>query len=174
MNYFEVIMKLIDNLSNHFDEVFHSAEIVIIDKEKFPAINSGNEWINLVPTDQKETIYIRRNGDDEVYEEQKLGSCTKAYRMRSALRLVFFSDHEKNPEEILFKLMQSVLIQATKIRSIIRDKWKLQKDESSGDYNFSAKTCYLAIDFYVFWDLRADICEQDFCAEIENPFCKHS
>lgn len=173
MTYSEVVQVLATNITVNFDEVFFDAEIVTNDKnEKFPAISLNDEWISLVPTDQKETIYIRRNGDDEVQEEFKIGSCVKSYRMRSSLRIVFFKDHAKNHNEILSKLMQSVLVSGTKLQKIIRDKWKLKKEESSGDYNLGANTAYFAIDIYAFWNLLPETCEEDFCIEIENPLNK--
>lgn len=178
MTYPETIQLLTANLSSNFDTVYHSAEVITIEsknsKDKFPAITKDNEWIKLAPTDIKEGVYIRRNGDDEVSRELKLSSCGKAYEMRSQLRIVYFKDNAKNHEEILFKLMQSALTQSTKIKSIIRDKFKLLKDESTGDYNFKPTTCYFAIDIYGFWNLNHDMCEQDFCIDVENPVCKNS
>lgn len=171
MTYSKLIQNLATNLLNHFDEVYFNAEIVKLEKEYYPAIIRDGEWINLAPTDQTEVLYIRRNGDDEVYEEQKIGSCTKSYRMRSAMRIVCFKANGNNRDEILFKLLQSVLTQGIKLKSIIRDKSRLFKDESSGEYTFSPKTIYLAIDVYVFWALQDDICEQD-CIELQNPMSK--
>lgn len=173
MNYSETIVNIANNILINFDEVFHSAEIIINDKGiKKPAVAFGSEWLSLAPSDQNETIYIRRNGDDEVYDELKLGSCIKSYKMRSTLRIVFFKNNANNHSEILFKLMQSILITGTKLKTIIRDKWKLKKDESSGEYNFAADTAYFAIDIYAFWDLIPDNCDQDFCADIINPLKK--
>jgi hypothetical protein len=173
MKYSEIIQNLSNNILTNFDEVYHSAEIIVNDTGiKQPAVSFKDEWISLAPTDQKETIYIRRNGDDEVSEELKFGSCGKAYKMKSPLRVVYFKDHAKNHNEILTKLMQSVLIGGTKLSRIIRDKWKLQKDESSGDYNFGADTAYFAIDITAVWQITNDTCEEDFCAELENPLNK--
>ncbi len=175
MTYQETISNLANNILVHFDEVYHSAEIVTIPErkvQKFPAINQLDEWIDLSPTDQKETIYIRRNGDDEVQEELKISSCGKSYRMRSSFRIVFFKDHAKKHNEIVAKLMQSVLIGGTKLKSIIRDKWKLMKDESSGEYNLGATTAYFAIDIYALWQLKSDTCEEDYCIDIPNPLKK--
>lgn len=173
MTYPEVIQNLSAAILVNFDQVYHSAEVVINDKGvKFPAINQLDEWIDLSPTDQRETIYIRRNGDDEVSEDLKTGSCSKSYKMRTHLRIVFFKDHAKKHAEILSKLMQSVLIGSTKLNRIIQDKWKLQKDESSGQFNFGANTAYFAIDIYALWTLIGETCEQDFCLEIENPLKK--
>lgn len=173
MIYADVISSLANNLTIYFDEVYHSAEIIVNDTGiKQPAISLKDEWVTLVPSDTKEIIYIRRNGDDEVMDELKLGSCVKSYKMRSRLRIVFFKDHANNHNEILYHLMQSVLITGTKLISIIRDKWKLLKDESSGDYNFGATTAYFAIDIYALWDLIPDTCEQDFCLTLENPVKK--
>lgn len=173
MTYPETIRSLLDNLSIEFDEVYHSVEIIVTDsKERFPAVSNVNEWINLSPTDQREIVYIRRAGDDDVFEEQRIASCGKAYKMRSPLRIVFFKDNAQKHEEILFKLMQSVLVGGTRIKSIVRDKFKLLKDESSGDYNFKPTTAYFAIDIYAFWILQEDLCEQDFCIDIENPVKK--
>lgn len=174
MTYALIIDILSTSIIGYFDEVYHSAEIVNLEKEKFPAVSIANEWINLSPSDQKKTIYIRRNGDDEVIGELGLGSCTKSYRVRSGLRIVFFKDHAKNHGEILSKLMQSVLVGGTKLNKITRDKWKLLKEESSGDYNFGATSAYFAIDIYALWDLQPDICEQDFCADLENPLKRES
>lgn len=174
MRYSDIIQLLANNILVNFDEVYVNAEIVMPEKEKFPAVSVADEWINLVPTDTKETIYIRRNGDDEVIEELKLGSCVKSYRMRSQLRIVFFKDHAKNHNEIIAHLMQAVLVTGTKLKSIIRDKWKLQKDESSGDYNFGATTAYFAIDIYALWTLQNDTCIEDFCIDIQNPLKKES
>lgn len=173
MTYSEIILFLSNNILNHFDEVYHDAEIIVNDKGvKQPAIALNDEWISLVPSDQRETIYIRRNGDDEVQEDLKLGGCVKSYRMRSSLRIVYFKDHAKAHNKILTDLMQSVLIGGTRLKSIIRDKWKLQKEESSGDYNFGATTAYFAIDIYAIWNLIPDICEEDFCVDIDNPLKK--
>lgn len=170
MIYSEVISQLGNNLLVSFDEVYINAEIVTNDKsEKFPAITLADEWLSLVPTDEHETLYIRRNGDDEFLSDLKLGSCQKAYRMRTPLRIVYFKDNASNHGKILFKLMQAILTNSTKLKSITRDKWKLLKEESSGDYNFGATTAYFAIDIYSLWDLIPDTCEQDFCADIVNP-----
>ncbi len=175
MNYSEIITKIANNLLVSFDEVWLNAEIVTNDKqERFPAVSIADEWISLVPTDQKETLYIRRNGDDDVLEEFRLSSCGKAYKMRSSLRIVFFKDHANNHGEILFNLMQAVLTTGTKLKGIVRDKFKLKKEESSGDYNFGATTAYFAVDIYALWDLIPDTCEQDFCADIINPLKKES
>ena len=173
MTYQEVILNLANSLLVHFDEVHHSAEIVQTeDQDKLPTVTLKNEWISLAPTDTKETVYIRRNGDDEVMDELKLGSCIKSYKMRSPLRVVFFKDNVELHNEILAHLLQSVLIGGTKLTKVIRDKWKLKKDESSGDYHFGAKTAYFAVDINVFWELKPDNCEEDFCQDIVNPLTK--
>lgn len=175
MNYSEIISQIANNLLVSFDEVYFDCEIVTNDKnERFPAITLGDEWISLVPTDEKETLYIRRNGNDEVLEELRLSSCGKAYRMRTPLRTVYFKDHVENRGEFIFKLMQATLTGNTKLKSISRDKWKLLKEESSGAYNFGATTVYFAIDIYAMWDLVPDNCEYDFCADIINPLKKES
>lgn len=173
MKYNEAISQLANSILINFDEVFIDAEIVTTDSGiRFPAIIQADEWINLSPSDQKETIYIRRNGDDDVLDELKTSSCGKAYRMRSSLRIVYFQDHAKNHNEILSKLMQSVLITGTKLGKIVRDKWRLQKDESSGDYTFGATTAYFAIDIFILWNLISETCEEDFCTELKNPLVK--
>lgn len=173
MTYQDIILNLANNLLTDFDEVYHSAELIVNDEGiKQPAVALNDEWLSLVPTDQKETIYIRRNGDDEAIEDLKIGSCIKSYKMRSPLRIVFFKDNAKNHNEILSKLMQSVLIGSTKLRSVSRDKWKLLKEESSGDYNFGATTAYFAIDISAFWTLQPDTCGEDFCIDILNPLKK--
>lgn len=173
MKYNETIESLAQSILVNFDVVYHSAEIVTTDSnEKFPAINLKDEWENLSPTDQRETIYIRRNGDDEVLGDAKLGSCIKAYDMRSQLRVVYFKDHAKNHSEIITKLMKSVLVGKTKLVRVIRDKFRLLKDESSGDYNFGATSAYFAIDIYALWTLQPDSCEEDFCVDISNPLKK--
>jgi len=173
MTYQEVILNLANSLLVYFDEVHHSAEIVQTeDQDKLPTVTLKNEWISLAPTDTKETVYIRRNGDDEVMDELKLGSCIKSYKMRSPLRVVFFKDNAETQNKILAHLLQSVLIGGTKLTKVIRDKWKLKKDESSGDYHFGAKTAYFAIDINIFWELKPDSCEEDFCQDIVNPLTK--
>lgn len=174
MIYSEIIQSLAQNISNYFDKVYHSAEIITTDSgERFPAASIKDEWISLVPTDQRETLYIRRNGDDEVVGDAKLGSCIKSYNMRSQLRIVYFKDNANNEAQIIFKLLQSVLTGHTKLNKIIRDKWKLQKEETSNsNYNFGATTVYLAIDIYALWTLQPDVCENDFCITIDNPLCK--
>lgn len=175
MTYSEVILNISSNLLVYFDEVYHSAEITVNDKgEKIPATSIGGNYIDLSFTDQRETIYIRRNGDDEVQEDLKLSSCGKGYKMKTQLRIVYARDHIEKQEEILSKLMQAVLIGGTKLNRIIQDKWKLQKEESSGDYNFGATTAYFAIDIYALWTLQPDTCEQDFCIDIANPLKKES
>lgn len=172
MTYSEIIGLLANNLANYFDIVYHSAEIVNLKKEKFPAVMLADEWISLAPTDQKEILYIRKNGDDEVAEDLKLASCGKFYKMKTPLRIVFFKDHAKNHQKIISSLMQSVLISGTKLKSISSDKWKLQKEESSGNYNFSASTAYFAIDIFAYWNLMPERCEEDFCIDIDNPLKK--
>lgn len=173
MTYTEIIQNLANSVLTRFDEVYHSVEIIKNDNGLIlPAIARGDEWIDLAPSDQRETIYIRRNGDDEVQEELKIGSCMKTYKMRSSLRIVYFKDHAEKHREIIQGLMQSVLIGSVKLRSVMRDKYKLQKDESSGAYNFGPTTAYFAIDVYAFWDLRPDTCDYDYCEELENPLKK--
>lgn len=172
MTYTEIIQVLASNILVYFDEVYHSAEIITNDKGiKMPVISREDEWISLVPTDQRETIYIRRNGDDDVTENLRLSSCANAYRIRTPLRIVYFQDHVKKQAEIISNILQSVLIRGTKLNKVIRDKWKLQKDESSGTYNFGATTAYFAVDIYVMWDLITDTCDFD-CIEIDNPLKK--
>lgn len=173
MKYSEVILSLANNLLSNFDEVYHSAEIIQAD-EKFPAISINNEWLPLAPSDTKEAIYIRRNGDDEVIEDLKIGSCVKSYKMRSQLRVVFFKDNADKHSETLSKLMQSVLIGGVKLNKITRDKYKLLKDESSGKYTFGPKAAYFAIDIYALWELKLDSCDEDFCLELDNPLCNES
>jgi hypothetical protein len=173
LTYPDIIQSLSTSLNKSFDEVYHSAEIIINDKnEKFAGIAKNEEWINLSPTDQKETVYIRRNSDDDFFEELKITSCLKSYKMRSQLRIVYYKAQAEKHEEILFKLLQAVLIQGTKLNKIIRDKNKLFKDESSGAYTFGPKTCYFGIDVFIFWQLQDNTCEQDFCISIDNPLKK--
>lgn len=174
MNYSDIIQTLANNILVNFDEVHYNAETIVNDQgERLPAIPLKDEYIPLAPTDQREIIYIRRNGDDEVMEELKIGSCVKSYKMRSQLRVVYFKDHSKEQNKILANLMQSILVQGTKLNRVIQDKWKLQKDESSGDYQFGASTAYFAIDIYAIWHLQPDTCEQDFCIEGVNPLKKN-
>ena len=172
MTYQDIILNLSNSLLVKFDVVNHSAEIIQVDDIKLPAINQLNEWKYLAPTDQEQTLYIRRNGDDEVVEELKLGSCIKAYKMKSQLRVVYFEDYAEKHNEIISKLLQSVLIGGTKLNRVVRDKWKLKKDESSGEYVFKPTTAYFAIDIYAFWELKPDSCEEDFCVDIVNPLKK--
>lgn len=172
MTYSQVIENLSNSILQRFEEVYHSVEIFTNDKdEKLPVVSSDYDIV-LAPTDQRETIYIRRNGDDEVVDDLKLTSCGKAYKMRSSLRIVFFKDHAKQHNKILSQLMQSVLINGTKLKGVIRDKFKLQKDESTGDYKFDESTAYFAIDIYALWHLIPDTCDDDFCIELENPLKK--
>jgi hypothetical protein len=121
VTYPEIIQSIATSLNQSFDEVYHSAEIVINDKnEKFVGVAKNDDWIKLSPTDQKETLYIRRNGDDQIYEELRITSCSKSYKMRSQLRIVYYKQQAEKHEEILFKLMQSILIQGTKLDKIIQ------------------------------------------------------
>lgn len=172
MTYTEVIQSIANGLLNNFDNIYHSAEIITIDNNKFPAVSLNNQWINLSPTDTKEIIYIRRNGDDEVIADLEIGGCVKSYKMRSPLRIIYFKDHSDDKGAALFKLMQSILKAGIKLNKVIRDKYKLLKDESNGDYSFGAKAAYFAIDIYALWTLIPDTCEDNFCIELENPFCK--
>ena len=165
MNYADTISKLYKNLSSYFECVFTNAEIIINDRGvKFPGVPEGEEWKNLSPSDQEQTIYIRRNGDDEVLRELKLSSCSKSYTMRTPLRIVFFKDHAEDHGKIVFNLMQSVLITNSELKAVKRDKLRLLKDESSGNYKFSGTTAYFGVDLYVIWELVSDNCEQDFCS----------
>jgi len=173
MTYNQIIENLATNLSINFDLVYHSAEIFINeDGVKMPGIPLADNWFDLVPTDERQVLYIRRNGEDEVQSDLRISSCSKGYNMRSQLRIVYFEDHAEKHNEILSKLMQSVLIGGTKLKSIIRDKVKLFKDESSGDYSFGPTTAYFAIDIYALWELKPDSCEEDFCVTLENPLTK--
>lgn len=175
MKYNEIIEQIASNLSESFSEVYHSVEIVTIFddgkiSEKFPAINLGKEWLSLSPADVKDTIYIRRNGDDTLQEELRLGSCTKSYKMRTPLRIVYFNMN--GDDKALFFMMQAILSRYVRPVAVIRDKFKLLREESNGAYNFSAKTVYVAIDVFASWDLLADNCDQDFCIELDNPIKK--
>lgn len=173
MKYSEVILNLSNSILDNFDEVYHDAEIITNDSGlKLPAVSKLDEWVDLSPSDQKEIIYIRRNGDDYVYEDLKLGGCIKAYKMTTSLRVVYFKDYCKNQNEVFSKLLQSVLIGGIKLKSIIRDKFRLQKDESSGDYKLGAITAYFGINVDIFWELTPSTCDEDFCTEIENPLCR--
>ena len=170
MNYAETISQISLNLSKYFDNVYHSAELIYNDKnQKTPAVPVSDEWVDLSPTDQKETVYIRRNGDDSMVYQQGIGSCAKAYKMRTPLRIVYFQDHTNLHYGIISKMMQAVLIQHTTLTRVIRDKWKLAKEESSGEYAMGATTAYFAIDIDMLWDLLPDDCENDFCVEVDNP-----
>lgn len=171
MRYSETITNIANNLLTDFAEVYHSVEIVTIDNIRKPMVAVGTEWVDLSPTDEGERIYIRRAGDDEVLDRLKIGSCTNDYAMRTPLRLVYFRDHASDPGRVLWLLMQSILVGSVRLRSIILDKTKLQKDESSGAYEFGPRTIYIALDFYVMWDLIRSECEEDFCEVIPNPIC---
>lgn len=173
MNYTESMMILAQALNVLFDEVYFDAELVTNDKkEYFPAISSRDEWINLSPTDEREVVYIRRSGSDEVVNELKLQSCSNSYQMRTPVRVVFFKDHVNNQQQILANVTNAALAGKTKLKTIIRDKWKLLKDESSGDYNFGPDTAYFAIDTYLVWELILNSCIEDFCQDIINPLKK--
>jgi hypothetical protein len=172
MTYGESILNLSNSLLQSFDEVFHSVEIIQNDKgEKLPAYPLEDEFIDVVFSDTKETVYIRRNGDDEA-EELKIGSCVKSYKMRTPVRIVYSQDQAKDHNTILFKLMQSVLIGGTKLKGIVRDKFKLQKEESTARLRLGATSAYFAVDVYVFWQLLPDNCEQEICLTLENPLRK--
>jgi len=174
MSYKEIIQSLVESLLINFNEVYYNAETIVNDDgQRLPAIPKLDEYISLAPTDQKETIYIRRNGDDEVMEENRIGSCVKSYKMRTPIRIVYFQDHAKQHNKIINDLMQAVLIGGTKLGKIKLDKWKLHKEESSGDYHFGAQTAYFAIDIYAIWILDPSTCEEDFCFEEENPLKKN-
>ena len=174
MKYNEVILSVANKLAEKFPVVYHSAYLVTIQDgdviHKFPAVDHGKEWVQLAPTDVNDTIYIRRNGDDFMSEELKLGSCMKAFKMRTPLRVVYFATSGNEPK-IMFDMMNSLLGQSMKIVGIVRDKFKLLRDESNGQYNFT-NDVYLAIDIHIFWDLFPDNCEQDFCVTVDNPVQK--
>jgi hypothetical protein len=173
MTYSESILNLSSSLLQNFEEVFHSVEILQNEKgEKLPAYPLEDEFIDVVFSDTKETVYIRRNGDDEVQEELRIGSCSKSYKMRTPVRIVYSKDFAKDHTNIIFKLMQSALIGGTKLKGVVRDKWKLQKEESSAKLRLGATSAYFAVDLYVFWQLLPDSCEQDICLTLENPLKK--
>lgn len=170
MNYANTIAQISTNLAKYFDNVYHSAELVFNDKNlKIPAIPSNDDWIDLSPSGERETVYVRRNGDDAMVFQQGIGSCAKAYKMRTPLRIVYFQDRTAFHFGILSKLMQASLIQNTTLNRVIRDKWKLAKEESSGDYPMGASTAYFAIDIDMMWDLLPDSCDNDFCITLDNP-----
>lgn len=169
MTYSETILNLSNSLLSQFDEVFHSVEIIQSKSDRKPAYPLGEEYQDVVFSDTKETVYIRRNGDDEVFEDLRIGSCVKSYKMRTPLRIVYSKDYAEDHTTILFKLMQSVLIGGTKLKGIVRDKFKLAKDESTGKLRLGATSAYFAIDVYVFWNLLPDSCENDICITLENP-----
>lgn len=175
MKYNEIILSVANRLAEKFSQVYHSAYIVNIqDKDqvhKFPAIDKGNDWLNLSPADIQDTIYIRRNGDDIMSEEVRIGSCMKAYKMRTPLRVVYFNSWG-DEAKIMFDMMNSLLGQSIKITGIVRDKFKLLRDESNGEYSFGSRDVYLAVDINIFWDLFPDTCDQDFCVSVDNPVKK--
>lgn len=174
MNYAETIELIANNLASSFDQVYHSAEIIVNDKgDRLPAIPKDDQWTHLVPDDRKEILYIRRAGDDEVDSELRLGTCIKSYKMRSNLRIVYFKDHAECHNEIVSKLMQAILIQNTRLRNVSRDKWKIAKDESSGDYQFGATTAYFAIDISAIWELVPEECDENYCPDFDNPLIKN-
>jgi CRISPR/Cas system CMR subunit Cmr6 (Cas7 group RAMP superfamily) len=173
MTYSESILNLSNSLLQSFDEVFHSVQIIQNDKgEKLPAYPLEDEYLDVVFSDTKETVYIRRNGDDEAIEDLKIGSCVKSYKMRTPVRIVYSKDFATDHNTILFKLMQSVLIGGTKLKGIVRDKFKLQKEESTARLRLGASSAYFAVDVYVFWQLLPDNCEQEICKTLENPLRK--
>jgi hypothetical protein len=175
MNYPDIILTLGNSLLNHFDEVYHSAELIVNDKKvMMAAVPNGEEWTSLMPSDQKETVYIRRNGNDEVMQDLRTGGCSKFYLMQTPLRIVLFKDFEKDPGRIIARLMQSILITNVKLIRIIRDKWKLLKEESSGIYDFGPSTLYFAIEVFVLWELSPNRCAEDLCLEYPNPLKKGS
>lgn len=173
MIYSEIILNLSNSLLQNFDEVFHSVEIIQNEKgERIPAYPFADEYKDVVFSDTKETVYIRRNGDDEVQSEENISSCRKSYKMRTPVRIVYSKDFAADHPNIVFKLMQSVLISGIKLKGIVRDKFKLQKDESTGKLNLGATSAYFAIDVYVLWQLLPDSCEQDICVDTPNPLKK--
>lgn len=169
MKYSEVIENLANKLAEVFGEVYHSVEIIETDGAKLPSIVNGNDWITLEPSDQKETVYMRRNGDDSVLEELKIGSCVKAYRMSTGLRIVYFNDSVFEHNKIISDVLRSVLVQGIKLNRVVMDKARLYKDESSGAYVFGPATLYFAVDVNVYWELKPDNCDQDFCVVLDNP-----
>lgn len=169
MTYAQIITAICTGLLQNFEQVYHSAETVEIENFKHPAINIGEEWISLAPDDRKEILYIRRNGPDEALDDFRVGSCITSYKMRTPLRIVYFKDRASCHPDILAKLMQSALIKHTKLVRILQDKWRLQKEESSGDYHFGPTTAYFALDIYAIWQLLPDSCDQDLCVEMQNP-----
>jgi hypothetical protein len=177
MKYNAIITALAEGLSAYFDEVYFDAELITNGNGlKLPAIPKGADWLTLEPTDQQERIYIRRKGDDDIQERYNLGSETFAYNMKSTLRIVYFRDRVPANEagRALHNMMRGALAKHTKLLKIIRDKWKLLKEESSGDYTFGPDTLYFAIDVTVMWDLIPETCEQDFCVALNNPLKKVS
>jgi len=171
MTYSDTIKNIMNNILARFNQVYHSVELVTIDGFKIPAAPLMDEYQDLSPTDEKEIIYIRKAGDDNAGADIKIGSCSKSYKMSTQFRIVFFKDHAENHTKILADLMQIILLQNVKLNRVITDKWKLQKDESSGSYRFGPKTAYFALDITVGWDLISDSCENDYCIEIDNPAC---
>jgi len=169
MTYFETIQLMMKNILASFSEVWHSVEQITIDGEKFPAAMKDDEFIDLSPTDQKETIYIRKAGDDAASGPLKISSCGKAYLMVTPVRIVFFRDHAEGHDKIIAELLQSVLMHHVKLTRVITNKFTLAKDESSGTYSFGPKTCYVAIDVAVTWELEPDTCDKDYCISVENP-----
>ncbi len=173
MKYREVILNIANKLAEVLGEdIYHSAEIVSADQMKFPAVATKEEWKNLAPSDQYGVVYIRRNGSDLVLEELRMGSCVKAYKMQTGVRIVYFRDFEPNQNKIISQLLQSTLISGVKLNKMSIDKWALQKEESSGEYNFGPSTAYFAIDINVYWELMPNNCDEDFCIDDENPIKK--
>lgn len=171
MKYFESIQKLAASLAMNFDVVYYNAEIIVNDKNRrVPAVPQGDEYVDLSPSDQKEILYIRRNGDDAVTGDLRIGSCVKSYKMATPIRIVYFRDHTdlKDHWVVLAKLMQAVLVQGTQLSRIIRDKWSLARSESTGAYNFGATTAYFALDVTLLWQLDIDTCDDD-CVTLANP-----
>lgn len=157
--------------------IYHSALLSEIEKGKglMPVVNLNGRYKYIGIDDTKGFFaYCRQTGPLEVLETRKIGGCqTKQYKTQIPQRLVFFNNHEERSHEDISAVLIKAVIGSVgvKLSKVYSDQRDILKQESPTlTFNFTQKTFYCAIDFFVLLTLQTDNCEQEMrCEGLQNP-----
>lgn len=138
----------------------------------YPVYRSGDEFIYFGVDDTKGRFaYFRLNGSPTpAGQPLRISSCTKTYLMDFPIRLVIFNDWEKeNHAQLITKFLAVGFINNVTLSRFTANAVQLAKDESPiGDFDFGAKTFYLAIDLIIQTELKPSTCIE-VCDPFKNP-----